>query len=119
FPVVDGKSLIPVGADEFTDRGNNSFDVYLQNFLAVPYEKDGKYYDRNTDPEYIRWLKVFRKLGEEGYLKNDIFVDKRSQLEEKIRDGRYFCLLYQSTDIEDQEKVIFKEDPERIYIAVD
>lgn len=119
FPEVDGKPLIPIGADEFTDGGNNSFDEYLQNFLAVPYEDNGKYYDRNTDPEYLNWLKVFRKLGEQGYLKSDIFVDKRAQLEEKIRDGRYFCLLYQSTDIEDQEKIIYQEHPERIYIAVD
>lgn len=83
FPVVDGQPLIPVGADEFTNTGNNSFDLYLQNFLAVPYEMNGKYYDRNTDEEYIRWLKAFRRLGEEGLLKSDIFVDKRSQLEEK------------------------------------
>jgi putative aldouronate transport system substrate-binding protein len=119
FPEVDGEPLIPIGADEFTDRGNNSFDGYLQNFLAVPYEEDGKYYDRYTDEEYVRWLKVFRQLGEEGYLSDDIFIDKRSQLEEKIRKGRYFCLLYQSSDIEDQEKVIYSENPERIYIAVD
>lgn len=119
FPEVDGEPLIPIGADEFTDNGNNSFDAYLQNFLAVPYEKDGKYYDRNTDEEYLKWLKVFRQLGEEGYLKNEIFVDKRSQLEEKIRKGRYFCLFYQSTDIEDQEKLIYSENPERIYIAVE
>lgn len=119
FPEVDGKPLIPIGADEFTDNGNNSFDAYLQNFLAVPYEQDGKYYDRNTDAEYLRWLKVFRQLGEEGYLKDEIFVDKRSQLEEKIQAGRYFCLFYQSTDIEDQEKLIYQEAPERIYIAVE
>ena len=48
FPEVDGKPLIPIGADEFTDGGNNSFDEYLQNFLAVPYEDNGKYYDRNS-----------------------------------------------------------------------
>lgn len=119
FPLVDGKPLIPVGADEFTDTGNNSFDLYLQNFLAVPYEMDGIYYDRNTDEEYIRWLKAFRSLGEEGLLKNDIFVDKRSQLEEKIIDGRYFCLLYQRSDIEWQQNIIEQNNPERVYLAVD
>lgn len=118
FPNVNGEPLIPIGADEFTNSGNNSFDLYLQNFLAVPYEKDGKYYDRNTDAEYIRWLKVFRQLGEEGYLKNDIFVDKRSQLEEKIGKGRYFCLFYQSSDIEQQQKEIYDTNPDQIYIAV-
>lgn len=119
FPQVDGKPLIPIGADEFTDNGCNSFDLYLQNFLAVPFEADGQYYDRNTDEEYLRWLKVFRELGEEGYLKNEIFIDKRSQQEERILSGQYFCLFYQSTDIKNQQKQIASIDPERIYIAVD
>lgn len=119
FPEVDGEALIPIGSDEFTEKGSNSFDLYLQDFLAVPYEKDGEYYERATDPDYLAWLKVFRQLGEEGYLKNDIFIDKRSQLEEKIAKGRYFCLFYQSSDITDQQKILNSTHPERAYIAVD
>ncbi|MDO5336553.1 MAG: extracellular solute-binding protein [Eubacteriales bacterium] len=119
FPEVDGEPLIPIGASEFDDSGNDSFDIYLQNSLAVPCEENGGYYDRNTDEEYIRWLKILRQLGEEGYLKNEIFVDKRKQLEEKLVQGRYFCLFYQSTDIADQQKEIYSTSPERIYIAVD
>lgn len=91
FPDVDGQPLIPIGADEFSENGCNSFDIYLMSFLAVPYEKDGHYYDRYTDPDYLEWLKVFRQLRQEGYLKNDIFIDKRSQLEDKISNGRYFA----------------------------
>lgn len=119
FPEVNGKPLIPIGSDQFSERGSNSFDIWLQNFLAVPYEKDGKYYDRNTDQEYLNWLKVFRQLGEEGYLNPEIFIDNRMQLSEKLVDGRYFCLFYQNTDIEEQEKKIYKENPDRIYIAVE
>ncbi len=119
FPEVNGQSLIPVGAHEFTATGNVSFDQYLANFLAVPYEKDGKYYDRLTDPELVRWLKTFRELGAEGYLEDDIFIDKRAQMEEKIAQGRYFCMLYQRTDLADQEKILYANDPNSIYIAVD
>ncbi len=119
FPKVDGQPLIPIGADEFTSSGCNSFDKWLMNFLAVPYEKDGKFYDRYTDPEYVAWLKTFRELGEEGYLANDIFIDKRAQMEEKVTQGRYFCMLYQRTDIQEQEKQIYATDPDKIYIAVD
>lgn len=119
FPEVDGKPLIPIGSHTFEENGCNSFDNFLMNFLAVPYEKDGKLYDRHTDPEYLSWLKFFRKLGEEGYLSSDIFVDQRTQMNEKVAEGRYFCMLYQRTDIADQESTLYEKNPDSIYIAVD
>lgn len=119
FPQVDGKDLIPLGVHEFTEYGCDSFGKFLQNLLAIPYEENGKLYDRYMDEEYLRWLKMFRKLGAEGYLAQDIFVDKRQQMEEKILDGRYFCMIYQWTDMESQQKVLYEQDPESSYIAVD
>lgn len=119
FPEIDGEPIIPIGTHEFTEQGCDSLDLFLQNFLAIPYEKDGVYYDRFTDPEYIRWLKVFRELCEEGYLADDIFVDQRIQMEEKLAKGRYFCMIYQRTDMEDQQKILYSKNPESIYIAVD
>lgn len=119
FPSVEGNELIPIGAHVFDENGCASFDQYLQNFLAVPFEKAGRYYDRDTDPEYIIWLKMFRELGAEGYLKDDIFIDKRTQMEEKLAQGRYFCMLYQRTDMADQQKILYSRNPDSIYIAVD
>lgn len=119
FPEVGGEPLIPIGAHVFNETGCVSFDQYLQNFLAVPYEKDGKYYDRYTDPDYITWLKTFRELGSEGYLARDIFIDQRTQMEEKLAEGRYFCMIYQRTDMEAQQKKLYARNPEQIYIAVD
>lgn len=119
FPEVESGALIPVGAHVFDNGGNVSFDKYLMNFLAVPWEKDGKIYDRRTDPEYIRWLKMFRALGEEGYLANDVFVDTRTQMEEKLEEGRYFCMIYQYTDMLSQQKALYAKNPESAYIAVD
>lgn len=119
YPEVNGKPLIPIGAQVFDEQGCVSFDKYLMNFLAVPWEKDGKIYDRITDPEYIRWLKVFRKLGEEGYLSSDIFVDSRTQMEEKLAEGRYFCMIYQYTDMLAQQRILYEKNPEQIYLAVE
>lgn len=119
FPEVNGKSLIPIGAHVFDENGCVSFDKYLMNFLAVPWEKDGTLYDRYTDPEYLSWLKMFRRLGEAGYLANDIFVDQRTQMDEKIAEGRYFCMLYQRTDVANEEKTLYDKNPDSIYIAVD
>lgn len=119
FPEVDGEKLIPVGAHVFGNQGNVSFDNYLMNFLAVPFEKDGEIYDRYTNEDYITWLKMFRRLGEEGLLADDIFIDQRIQMEEKMAKGRYFCMIYQYTDMAAQQKELYANYPERIYMAVD
>lgn len=119
FPEVNGQPLIPLGLHEFTETGNYSLESYLQNYLAIPYEKDGKLYDRLTDPEYIRWLKTLRKANEMGLLAEDIFIDKRPQMEEKIAQGRYFAMLYQRSDFQVQQLARYAEDPDSIYIAVD
>lgn len=119
FPTFDGQPLIPLGLHEFTDTGNYSLESYLQNFLAIPMVKDGKLYDRYTDPEYIRWLKTLRKASEMGLLSKDIFIDKDPQIKEKIAQGRYFAMLYQRSDFTQQEQALYSKDPNKIYIAVD
>jgi putative aldouronate transport system substrate-binding protein len=119
FPDVDGQPLIPFGMHEFNDTGNYSMQDYIGNFLGIPREKDGKLYDRVTDPEYVKWLKVFRQANQDGLLAKDIFIDKRPQMEEKIAQGRYFSMLYQRSDLAPQENALFAKDPNSVYIAVD
>lgn len=118
FPEVEGQPLIPLGLHEFTDNGNYSLEDYLQNFLAIPRQKDGKLVDRRQDPEYLTWLKTLRKANEMGLLAKDIFIDKRPQMEEKIAQGRYFAMLYQRTDFANQNIALYQKDPNKVYIAV-
>lgn len=115
FPKVNGQPIIPIG---FQEGVENSLVIYLQNFLAVPLEKDGKVNDRFTNADYITWLKTFRKAHEEGLIATDVFVDKRSQIEEKMAQGRYFAMLYPQIDALRPLTVRFKEDPNSVYIAV-
>ncbi len=119
FPDVNGQPLIPLGLHDFHEKGNYSLESYIQNFLAIPQEKDGKLYDRSTDPEYVKWLKTLRQANEKGLLSKDIFVDKRPQMEEKIAQGRYFAMLYQRSDMANQQNVLYANDPNSVYIAVD
>jgi putative aldouronate transport system substrate-binding protein len=119
FPQVNGQPLIPFGAHEFGDTGNYTFEGYLQNFLSIPMEKDGKLYDRRMDPEYINWLKTFRKANEMGLMAQDIFIDKRAQMEEKIAQGRYFAMMYQRSDMAAQQAALYSKDPNSIYMAID
>ncbi|SHH80413.1 extracellular solute-binding protein [Clostridium grantii] len=119
FPEVNGQPIIPLGLHQFTEAGNYSLEDYLQNFLAIPREKDGKLYDVTTDPEYISWLKTFREANELGLLSQDVFIDQRPQMEEKIAQGRYFAMLYQRSDMAAPEQALYQNDPESVYIAVD
>ena len=122
FPQVNGQPLIPLGLQEFGDTGNTSLEVYLQDFLSVPREVNGKYVDPsngNTYPDYVNWLKTLRKANEMGLLAKDVFIDKRSQMEEKIAQGRYFAMIYQRSDLATQEGALFAKDPNSVYIAVD
>lgn len=123
FPTVGGLPLIPFGTAEFTDVGNNQLQGVLEHFLSINPEKDGKFRDAalglTDEPEYIRWLKTFRKAHEEGLIPTDIFVDKRSQIEEKAGQGRYFCMLYQNWDMQAPQNALYARDPNMVYIAVD
>lgn len=120
FPTIDGKEMIPVGCTQFNNIGCDSFDNYLLDFLAVPYtDKNGKAIDRLKNKSYVKWLKAYNKLGREGLLKDEIFLDSRTQMSEKINNGQYFCMIYQYTDLADQEKNLYAKDKDSIYIAVD
>lgn len=119
FPQVDGLPLIPLGVGDFNEYGNASLSDNLRDLLAIPQEKDGAAYDYVTDPEYLVWLETLRQLVADGTIQSDFFLDKRQQTLEKIQQGRYFCLIYQWSDMEAELKTIYREDPERMYIAVD
>jgi len=123
FPTVNGQSLIPFGTNEFGDTGCTQLQGYLMHFLAINPEENGKFQNGDLglieNPEYVRWLKTFRKAHEMGLLSTDIFVDKRSQIEEKAAQGRYFCMLYQNWDMQAAQNALYQKDPNTIYIAVD
>lgn len=120
FPEVDGQPLIPIGLHEFTETGNYSLEAYLQNFLAIPQQKDGKLYDRRSDPTYLKWLKVFRQANEDGLMPTDVYIDeKRLEKDEKISQGRYFAMLYQWSDFSEINQKLYQKDPNKVYIAID
>ncbi len=122
FPEVNGQKLIPVGFQEFVESGNASLEKYLQHFLAIDPMATGLNEDSRLgvdDPEYVRWLKVFRQANEEGLIDRGVFVDKRSQIEEKAAQGRYFCMFYQNWDMQAPQNALYETDPNMIYIATD
>jgi putative aldouronate transport system substrate-binding protein len=121
FSTINGQPLIPIGFQEFTDVGCNSLEDYLLHFLAIKPETNGKFDDFNlgiNNAEYVRWLKVFRQASQEGLISKDVFVDKRSQVEEKAAQGRYFAMIYQNWDMQAAQNTLYANDPNSVYIAV-
>ena len=123
FPTAGNGTLIPMGVKQFypdgNEFGNLSFDKELQDFLAIPYQtSEGKIYDRRTDPEYIRWMKMFRQATQDKLITPDNFANTQDQINVNMQNGRYFCMLDQWTDYTGPAQTWYASDPNKAYIAV-
>lgn len=117
YPEYKGQPISP-----FFAQGNVPYGMteYLQNLLAVPHEKDGKVYDRITDPDYISWLKTFRTAYERGLINVDFLVDSDTQVEEKTNNARYFMMIREWTGMSAVNPMLAAgANPDSYYIAVD
>jgi ABC-type sugar transport system, periplasmic component len=106
----------------FFAQGNVPYGMteYLQNLLAIPFEKDGKVYDRMTDPDYIKWLKTFRTAYERKLINVDFLVDSDTQVEEKTNNARYFMMIREWTGMTAVNPMLAASaNPDSYYIAVD
>lgn len=122
YPTISGQPIIPLAFMEFSDTGNAALEKYLQHFLAYDPMKTGLYEDSRLgidDPDYKMWLNTFRQAVSEGLIPMDVFVDKRSQIEEKAAQGRYFAMFYQNWDMQAPQNALYENDPNSIYIATD
>ncbi len=120
YPTVGGQPLIPLGLGEFTATGNLALDDQLVRLLNVQKGIDGVFNNVRTDPEYIRWLRTLREANERRLLSTDIFIDKDTQIQDKIKQGRYFALIYARNSVAQSfNPVLYQQDPESIYITVD
>lgn len=117
YSTYKGVDITPFYAQGGSGYGLSTF---LQNFLAVPYEKDGKIYDRTTDPDYVEWLKTLRQAYEEGLIGIDYLVDSDDQVTEKANNGQYFCMLREWSGMQEANTILAQsENPDSYYIAVD
>ncbi|WNS45961.1 extracellular solute-binding protein [Paenibacillus sp. MMS20-IR301] len=117
YPEYKGQPISP-----FFAQGNVPYGMseYLQNLLAVPHEKDGKVYDRVTDPDYLTWLKTFRTAYERGLINVDFLVDSDTQVEEKTNNARYFMMIREWTGMSAVNPMLASgANPDSYYIAVD
>lgn len=114
--------LVPFGFNDFAKDGssNGSMDGVVQDMLGVPYMKDGKYYDRNLDSNYIEWIKAFRQVHEDGNISDDTFTDDGDKFKEKLQSGKYASIMIGSFVNQGIPLQAFAaSNPDSAYIAVD
>ncbi|MFD1465835.1 sugar ABC transporter substrate-binding protein [Lapidilactobacillus mulanensis] len=112
--------LTPFGFNDFSG-GNSSLENVVQDMLGVPITtKAGKYYDRDTDPDYIKWLNSFREVHAAGNITDDSFTDDADAFNEKVSAGSYATMMMGSdvnhgTNLQD----FASKNPKDAYIAID
>lgn len=114
--------LIPFGFNDFASDGssNGSMDGVVQDMLGVPYTKDGKYYDRSLDEDYINWVKAFRQVHQDGNISDDSFTDDGDKFKEKVQTGKYATMMMGSFVNQGVALQTFaSSNPNSSYIAVD
>ncbi|WP_225446116.1 type 2 periplasmic-binding domain-containing protein [Paenibacillus rhizovicinus] len=118
-----GKPIVPFGTQNFSDGSekNGVFDRTLADFIGVPMlTDDGKYYDRLTDADYQKWLKVFVAARQNGLTDKDMVTMTKDDKDARLTNGSYF--VYFDNDIigeTDPMTVWASENPDKAYIAVE
>ena len=111
--------LVPFGFNSF-DASNSSLDATLQNMLGVPIIKDGKFYERNLDEDYVTWLKALRQVHQDRNISDDSFADDEDTLKEKVSSGKYATMLLQAFHQKGTElQTWMSSNPGKEYVAVD
>lgn len=89
--------LTPFGFNSLGE-GVGSLGDALQDFLGVPLEtKDGEFYNRNLDEDYLVWLKTLNEVYRNGGISDDSFADDGVAFEEKVKSGKYATLMVNGT----------------------
>lgn len=111
--------LVPFGFNSF-DASNSSLDATLQNMLGVPIIKDGKFYERNLDEDYVTWLKALRQVHQDRNISDDSFADDEETFKEKVSSGKYATMLLQAFHQKGTElQTWMSSNPGKEYVAVD
>ena len=117
-----GKAVIPIGVSPFNEGSepNGVFNRTLADFIGVPMlTEDGKYYDRYTDADFQKWLKVFVDARQKGLTDRDMITMTKDDKDARVTNGSYF--VYFASDLNSETDTLTlwaNENPGKEYIAV-
>ncbi len=113
--------LYPLGFNAFTTDATGSMGDAFQDFLGVPLtNENSEYYDRNLDEDYLSWIGTFNEAYRNGCISDDSFADDSTAFEERIKVGKYACIMMEGTPQCSGYLTSFMSDnPDAMYIAID
>lgn len=118
----DGSEMIGFAstAIDIANGADGALGGTLQDFLSIPVSEDGKWYDRDSDAEYITWLETMRQAYQGGHITDEQFSDNDNTMKEKLSQGKYFAYLHNNTKgLNEFMSNNNKRNGDQEYIAVD
>lgn len=113
--------LYPFGFNAFTTDSTGSMGDVFQDFIGVPLQDgEGKFYNRNLDEDYLSWVKTFNRAYRSGCISDDSFADDGTAFEEKLKAGKYACIMMEGTpQCSGFLTTWMNDNPDAAYIAID
>ena len=113
--------LYPLGFNAFTTDSTGSMGDSFQDFIGVPLKnEDNTFYNRNLDDDYLSWIRTFNQAYRNGCISDDSFADDGTAFEEKVKSGKYACIMMEGTpQCSGFLTTWMSENPDAMYIAID
>ena len=113
--------LYPLGFNAFTTDSTGSMGDSFQDFIGVPLKnEDNTFYNRNLDDDYLSWIRTFNQAYRDGCISDDSFADDGTAFEEKVKSGKYACIMMEGTpQCSGFLTTWMSENPDAMYIAID
>lgn len=93
---------------------------YFPDWIGVPLEQDGSFYDRRMDEDYLTWIKAFNEVYRNGDMSDDSFADDGPTFDEKLKAGKYAALFINGISGMGDKLQAFKiSNPDAAYIPID
>lgn len=98
---------------------SGTLDGAIQDLIGVPYYKDGKYYDRDTDPDYLKWVEAIRQVGAAGGFSQDELNATDTVFQQNISSGKFASVIIASAiNYASSLQALLQAHPDQQYIAV-
>lgn len=113
--------LYPFGFNAFGIDSTGSLTDPFQDFIGVPLlDESGNFYNRNLDEDYLSWIRTFNEAYRAGYISDDSFADDGTSFEEKLKVGKYACVMMDGTpQCSGYLTTWMNDNPDGAYIAID